>query len=152
MKIELSQQVGVKQKLEYLLDVFIEKIIDVGDFLFYKHVTLSEVILYGLALFRAIWFSIFGVENANYEYFFPDWVWIVIFVLVTLIHTVGFFIARCSLRVISAYCYTFIWGFLTALAAYSGTNAPAVPTLSILSLLGFVMIIRLTREYKKDAC
>ena len=150
MKIELSQQTGIKMKLEYLLDVLIERIVELSDFLMYKHITLSEIVLFALALFRALWYVAFGVENANYSYFFRDWV--SVFCLASGLHLVGFFFKQCSLRVAAAYIYTFVWAFLTVLAIYSGTRAAAAPTLGVFALYSFVMIVRLSRETAKKEC
>ena len=152
MKLELNQHVGIKAKVEYLLDVLTDAVVNVSDFLAYKHIKLSEGILFGLAFCRAIWFLFFGVENANYGYFFPDWVWIIVFVTAAGIHSVGFFGKTCALRIVAAYFYTGIWGFLTVLAVLSKTSAPAVPTLGVLALISFLMIIRLSRENSKLEC
>lgn len=149
MRLELHQSLSIKERLENLIDVLIETIIAVGDFLVYKHITVAECFLFVFSVFRAVWFVFVGVENANYSYYFGDAVWQTVFVTMTLMHIAGFFLKNFSLRISACYMYAVVWGTLTVLAAISLTRAPAVPGLLPLSIFSIVMVLRLTREQKE---
>lgn len=148
MRLELRQQITLKERLENLLDVLIEKIIDVGDYFVFKHITWTETGLFLFSLFRAVWFIAIGVENANYSFYFSDRVWTTVFVLMSLLHFAGFFIKSMCLRIAAGYMAAVVWTVLLILAAYSLTATPAVPSLLPLIVLSVVVVVRLAHDHK----
>lgn len=150
MKLQLIPEISLRQRLETLLDVLIEKIIDVGDFFVYKHITWTEFFLYLYSILRASWFVAFGVENANYSYYFGDGVWTTVFVVMTTMHSIGFFMKSMCLRISAGYMCAIVWGILTILAILSRTTAPAVPSLLPLVVLSIVVVVRLSHEHKSE--
>lgn len=148
MKPEIQLKFSIRQRFEFLLDTIIEKIIDIGDFFVFKHITWSEAILFLYSMFRAFWFIAIGVENKNYSYYFSDSVWTTIFVMMSLMHFSGFFLKSMCLRIAAGYMCAITWGILTILAIYSMTAAPAVPSLLPLIILSIVVTVRLSHEHK----
>lgn len=148
MKLELRQQLTLRERCEQLLDIIVEKIIDIGDFFIFRHITWTEAALFLYSIFRAGWFVIFGVENANYSYYFSDHVWTTVFVVMSLTHFSGFFIKSMCLRIAAGYMSAVVWTIMLILAAYSLTAAPAVPSLLPLIVLSVVVVVRLSHEHK----
>lgn len=146
MKLELNQSLSIKNRFEQICDALIDAIVSVQDYLLFKHVTFFEGFIYLFAAFRAVWFTAFGVESTSFNYFFPDIVWIIAFWIITVAHTIGFFTRKFKIRILAAYGHGFAWSFLLLLAVYSRTNAPAVPSLLVLTLFALMMIVRLSRQ------
>lgn len=149
MKQDIQLKFTMRQRLDALIDALIEAIVDFEDILVGKHITLTEGGLFLFSIFRACWFIAFGVENANYSYYFSDKVWTTIFVMMGITHLIGFFIKSMCLRITSVYMSAFVWGTLTTLALLSRTNAPAVPSLLPLMILSVCVVVRLTADHKK---
>lgn len=149
MKQELQISLTIRQRIEFLLDIIAEKIIDIGDYTINKKIKWVEVILYFYSILRAVWFIAVGVENKNYDYFFGDAVWTTVFLIMTVIHTTGFFTKSMCLRITAAYMAATVWGILTTIAAISLTRAPAVPSLIPLVIMAIVVVVHLSYEHKK---
>lgn len=146
LNIHLSQNIELKAKLEALVDALIDLIVRFNDYSILRHITLAEATLFLLAALRAIWFILFGVENANYDYVLSDRIWTVLFSSSALLHFVGFFFKHLKIRIWSIYLYSFMWSFLMVLAVYSRTTAPDPPALAVLTGLSLIVIVRLKRE------
>lgn len=150
MNLEMQQKFSLRERLEALLDALIEKIIDIGDYAVCHDIEWLEIGLFLFSIFRAVWFIVFGVENANYSYYFSDKVWTTAFTMMTVTHIVGFFMKSKCFRVVAGYMYAFVWGILMMLAIISLTAAPAVPSLLPLLILSIVVIVRLSEKHKKE--
>lgn len=149
MNQDLQMKFTLRQRLNALIDALIEAIVDFEDILIKKDITLTEGGLFLFSIFRAGWFIAFGVENANYSYYFSDKVWTTVFVIMGLLHLIGFFIKSMCLRITAVYMSAFVWGTLTTLALLSRTNAPAVPSLLPLMILSICVVVRLSDDHKK---
>jgi len=147
----IEQNLGIKARLEKILDAIIEAIVNIDDFVLIKHISLSEIALFVIAFGRALWFVAFGVKNANYDYYFSEGFWTVIFLSLSATHLTGFFLKSLRVRIIALYGYAFVWCFLAILAGLSGTYAPALPTLVVFTLFSLILIVRLSREEKENA-
>jgi hypothetical protein len=145
------QQTTIRQRLEYLIDQLIERILDITDyFIVVKHITLSEWFLFALAFGHAAWFMFFGVVDANYDYYFDTPFWTIVFSLISFCHFVGFFFKSLHVRIGAVYAHSFLWAFLTILAAYAKTGAPAVPRMIVFTLLSAILVVRLSSEKNND--
>lgn len=145
LKLNLTQNIEIKAKFAQLLDAIIEAIVSAQDFFLYRHITVTEAFLFLFSSGRALWFLAFGVQNANYDYYFPDAVWIGYFSAAAVIHLIGFFRRSCRLRKYAATAYTIAYAFLMWLAFAAKTNAPAVPSFAALTLFSFFLIVRISR-------
>jgi hypothetical protein len=133
--------------LKRILDEIIERIVAISDyFIFKKHISLSEGALFAFAAFRTIWFLIFGVNQASFDYLFSDAIWITVFAGLSLAHLASFFLRAVFCRGVVVFLYAWVWCFLTIIAGLNGTTAPAIPTLSVLTLLSIFIAVRLFRE------
>lgn len=170
MKLQISQSIGLRQKCEQLLDVLIEFIVRVTDYVVVRHITLAELILFAFSGGRAVWFLFFGVSNANFNLFFSDRVWTTYFLACNALHFAGFFFTGWyfkgfsrgwlkiaprlfkpqTIRTHALYANALAWGVLIFLAAWSQTSAPAVPAYVVLFGSTFFCIVRLERAKTDD--
>jgi hypothetical protein len=129
------------------IDAIIERIVAISDyFIFKKRISLSEAALFAFASFRTVWFLIFGVNQASWDYVFSDAVWITVFATLSLAHLASFFLRTVFFRGAVVFLYAWVWCFLAIIAGLNGTTAPAIPTLSVLTLLSIFIAVRLFRE------
>lgn len=141
----------IKNRFECFLESLLERIERISDyFICKKHISLSEGSLFAFALFRATWFACFGVENANYDHVFGAFFWVCAFVALSAAHFAAFFLKNLKFRAFVVCAYALIWSFLMFIAAYSRTNAPAVPSFFVLTLLSIFIAVRLFREKTND--
>jgi hypothetical protein len=142
-------EIGLKQRFAELLDLLIDALAEIKEYCFYKHITLFEAFLFGLAFFsRFIWFSFFGVDSPPFDYYFSGAFWVSIFAIVTIIHLTGFYWGWLVARLAAMYAHAIIWLFMAILAFMSGTTAPAVPTFLLYTIFSLIVIVRLLREHK----
>ena len=149
MKLELNQTIGIKPKLEYILDLLIDLLLQITDFVVFHSITFGELMLFSLSIFRAVWFLFYGVSNGgNYDYYFSELTWTVIFCSISVVHFLSFFFQKVWVRFVVFLVYAFIWCFLMFLAWFAGTTAPAVPTFAVFTLGCLYLAVRLWYENK----
>jgi hypothetical protein len=140
----------MQSRFESLMEVLIETIIQIGDYLLYKHITLSEAFVFGFGMARAIWYLFFGVTS-QYDYLLNDWFWIAAFLIISFTHLIGFFLKTLNLRIFALYANVLIWFVLMVIALYSRTNIPAAPSFAILTGLSAILVVRIAREKNNAA-
>lgn len=151
MKLEMLPEIGIKQRFSELINLLIDALAGIKDYFFYKHITLFEAFLFGLAFFsRFVWFSFFGVDAPPFDYYFSSAFWVSVFAVVTIIHLAGFIWGWTIARLAAMYAHAIIWLFMAILAYISGTTAPAVPTFLLYTMFSLIVIVRLLREYKEQ--
>ncbi len=146
MRMQLLPDLGIRQRIGHFLDLLIDALAELKDYFLFKHITLSEGFFFALAFLRAVWFTVFGSENANYDYFFSAWFWIAVFTALTIIHLTGFLTGWILARTAVMYAHGVIWLFMTFLALISRTTAPAVPTFLLYTFFSLIVIVRISRE------
>ena len=146
MKLELLPELGLRAKAEHALDAFIDLLAGIKEYFFYKHVTLFEAFLFGLAATRALWFVAFGANSQIFEYFFSELFWVIVFAVLTVVHLAGFLTGRFAARIAAMYAHGIIWLFLAIMAGVSKTTAPVLPTFALYTIFSLLVIVRLLRE------
>lgn len=135
----------LSRSFERLMESLIDGIIAFTDyFIIRKHVTLSETAIFAFSLTWTIWFMFMGVYVS--EMALSRSVWVTLFAMTTLAHFISFFFDNITGRAYVACSYAVIWCFLTFLSAYTGSVAPAVPTLAVFTFLAVFIAVRLFRE------
>lgn len=140
------QELGIRGRIEQLLDLFIDYLASIKEYLIYKHITLFEAFLFGQAVLRGIWLAIFGLGNTGFNYYFGPWFWIALYSLAAVIHGLGFFLGWFNARIAAMYLHGFLWLFLTVLAGVSGITVPAAPNFLLFTIFSLIVIVRLLRE------
>lgn len=137
----------IRTFVETVMDLIIDRILQFTDyFIVVQKITLSESMLFSLAAFRFIWVSYFGVSNENYDPVFGTFFWSLIFGALTTAHFLSFFSKKLTSRYYVLVAHSLVWCFITILAAWSGTIAPVVPTLAIITLTSIFITVRIYRE------
>lgn len=148
MKLELSQSVGIKAKLESAIDLVLEILRSVRDFSVFHEITFGEILFFLYVFTRSIWYLCFGV-SATFDYYFSDQTWVLIFIICSVAHFVSFFFESVRPRAAIVLIYAVIWVFLALLAAFGQTKTPAVPTYLVFALGSIYIAVRLWTE-KRD--
>lgn len=147
MKLEMLPEIGLKQRITELFEIVLDTLAGIKEYFFYKHITLFEAFLFGLAFFsRFLWFSIYGVDSPPFGYYFSTLFWVIVFGVVTVVHVVGFVKGWMAARIIAMYAHAIIWLFMAILAFISRTTAPAVPTFLLYTAFSLIVIVRISRE------
>lgn len=134
-----------------VIDVIIARIEQIADYIiFEKHITLSEGSVFMLSLWRAIWYSVFGVQLGNMQGSVLSDAWIFAFAGVTIVHFISFFLGLWA-RIIAVIFQAFLWCFLALLVALHDISMPTVPAFFIWSTMAVFIAIRLMREYRQQA-
>lgn len=129
------------------VDALIDIVISFTDyFIVEQHVTLSEAALFAIAITRAIWIPIFGVNNTNYELLGGETIWFFIYLTLTISHMAAFFTRRVFIRFMVCCFHSFIWLFLSLIMLMSGSRSVAVPMLMVLMGLSVFIAVRLYRD------
>lgn len=127
------------------MESLIDGIIAFTDyFILRKRVTLSETTVFIFSLSWTLWFIFMGVYVS--EMALTRSVWVTLFSMTTTAHFLSFFFENIIGRAYVACAYAVIWCFLTFLSAYTGSIAPAVPTLAVMTFLSVFIAVRLFRE------
>lgn len=135
----------LSRSFERFMDSLIDGIIAFTDyFIVKKRVTLSETAIFMFSLTWTMWFLFRGVYVS--EMALARSVWITLFAMTTTAHFFSFFFDNIIGRAYVACSYAVIWCFLTFLSAYTGSVAPAVPTLAVFTFLSVFIAVRLFRE------
>jgi hypothetical protein len=113
-------------------------------FILKKRVTLSETSLFMFSLAWTVWFVFVGVYVS--EMAMSRAAWATVFALATISHLISFFIKDIIVRAFVVSTYAVTWFFLMLLSAYTGSIAPAVPTLLVCTYLAVFVSVRLFRE------
>jgi CHASE2 domain-containing sensor protein len=135
----------VKTGLRDLFAALLDTIEAFNDyFILRKHVTLSETTMFMFSLGWTLWFVFVGVYVS--ELALSRAVWATLFAMSTVAHFCSFFFKDIIGRAFVASTYAVLWCFLTLLSAYTGSIAPAVPTLAVFTFLSVFVAVRLFRE------
>jgi hypothetical protein len=138
-------QIMLSRQFDRFMESLIDGIIAFTDyFIIKKHVTLSETAIFVFSFTWTLWFIFMGVYVS--EMALSRAVWVTLFAMTTLAHFISFFFENISARAYVACTYAVIWCFLTFLSAYTGSVAPAVPTLAVMTFLSVFIAVRLFRE------
>lgn len=113
-------------------------------FILQKKVTLSETTMFLFSFGWLLWFIFQGVYVS--ETALARSLWVTLFAMTTLAHLISFFFDNIIGRAYVACAYAVVWCFLTFLTAYTGSIAPAVPTLAVFTFLAVFIAVRLFRE------
>src|SRR5687767_464832 len=141
VRMLVNMGVGVKHNfsLRELLEQVGEKLLDVSDYLVYrKCVTLSEAVLFGQTIGRALWYLFFGVTGGIYLTIAPSRIWVAIFGGLAIVKILSFFLFDVRFRGLTCIASALLWPSLTILAVMSGTTDPAVPTFAVFALLSLI--------------
>ncbi len=131
------------------LDRVLHLIESIADyFIFQRHVTLSEMILFLLAFLRAGWFTAFGVNIGPSNAPLSHEVWMPIFWIISLGHITAFFMRSIQYRIIVMCVYGFMWLFIGALVSFSSFTSPAVPTFALFGIASMFVAVRLMKDLK----
>jgi hypothetical protein len=134
-----------KRGMDGLMNAIIDGIVAFTDyFVIKKHITLSETAMFAFSLSWTLWFIFVGVYVS--EMALSRAVWATMFAASTTVHFFSFFFKDIVYRAFVASAYAVIWCFLTLLSAYTGSIAPAVPTLFVFTFLSVFVAVRLFRE------
>jgi hypothetical protein len=149
----LQLELNVKQSIRQLLSEVLELLLDIGDFFIYKkHVTLSELVLFSWTLSRAIWFSIYGVNGGVFDVVpIPYGIWVAAFWALALFKIVSCFLLDNRFRSWAVIASAVLWGSLTILAAFSGSTQPVAVTYGIFTALSLFIAIRLINDKGQHA-
>lgn len=135
----------IKTGLRDLFAALLDTIEAFNDyFILKKRVTLSETSLFLFSLSWAVWFALVGVYVS--EMAMSRAAWATVFIATTVIHLATFFFQNITGRAFIVSIYAVMWCFLTLLSAYTGSTAPAAPTLFVLTFLAVFVAVRLFRE------
>lgn len=132
---------GLRGLFEALLDT-IEAFSDY--FIFQKRVTLSEACLFWFSFAWTLWFICVGVYVSDSV--MSRAAWTTVFMTSTTAHFFAFFAKGTKPRAYVISGYAVIWCFLTLLSLYTGSTAPAAPSLGVLTIMGVAVAVRLFRE------
>lgn len=136
---------GFERVVEALVDG-IERINDF--FITKKKVTLTETMIFWFAFSWTAWFVIKGVYVSDEPVYRA--IWVSLFAMMTIAHFVSFFFDDIIGRAYVACGYAFIWCFLAFLSAFTGSIAPALPTLLVFSMASVFIAVRLFRERRSQ--
>ncbi len=142
-----SSTVSEKTYLDRVLGL-IESIAD--HFIYKRHVTLSEMILFLLAFLRAGWFTAFGVNIGPDSAPLSHEVWMPIFWIISLIHMLAFFLRSLQYRIVVMCVYGFMWLFIAALVSFSSFTSPAVPTFALFGIASMFVAVRLMKDLRGE--
>jgi hypothetical protein len=135
----------LKRAIDSLMETLIDRIVLFTDyFIVQKHITLSETAMFAFSLSWTLWFVFVGVYVS--EMALSRAIWATLFAMTTIAHFCSFFFKDIVGRAFVACAYAFVWCFLTLLSAYTGSVAPAVPTLFVFTFLSVFIAVRLFRE------
>jgi hypothetical protein len=138
-------QIMLSRQFERLMESLIDGIIAFTDFFVIKQrITLSETGVFAFSLSWTLWFIFVGVYVS--EAALTRSVWVTLFTATTVVHLLSFFLGSVITRAYIVSAYAGIWFFLTVLSAYTGSVAPAAPTLAVLTLWSIFIAVRLFRE------
>lgn len=118
-------------------------------FVFKQHVTLSETMLFGAVICRAVWFSLFGVQ-IGIDTVGNDLPFVIIFWTAALVHILSFFSKSLKLRILVMGIYGFMWVFVAGLVSFTSFGSPSVPTFAIFGLSSIFIAVRLMGDKKND--
>lgn len=139
--------VSEKTYLDRVLNL-IESIAD--HFIYKRHVTLSEMILFLLAFVRAGWFTAFGVNLGPANAPLSHEVWMPIFWIISLCHMAAFFLRSIQYRIVVMCIYGFMWLFIGALVSFSSFTSPAVPTFALFGIASMFVAVRLMKDLRGE--
>lgn len=148
MRLQLAQSIGLRAKLETILDLLIEILRSVRDFSVFHEITFGEMLFFLYVFGRTLWYLVVGVES-SFDYYFSEIAWTMIFVGCSVIHLIAFFFKRSRIRAVVILFYAVIWVFLAILAAIAQVRTPAVPTYCVSALGSVFIAVRLWMEAKK---
>lgn len=148
MKMQLTQTIGIKAKLEYILDLLIEILRSVRDYSVFHEITFGEILFFLYVFGRAAWYLSIGVE-ATFNYYFSERTWTFLFVAISVVHLGTFFLKETKIRAVIVLIYAMIWMFLAFLAAIAQTKTPAVPSYCVFALGSIYVAVRLWTEERK---
>jgi hypothetical protein len=138
-------QAMLSRSFERFMESLVDGIIAFTDyFIIRKHVTLSETSIFVFSLSWTLWFIFMGVYVS--EMALARSVWVTLFAMTTVAHFISFFFDNILGRAYVVCAYAIIWCFLTFLSLYTGSVAPAVPTLAVFTFLSVFIAVRLFRE------
>jgi hypothetical protein len=146
--LALQMQLTVRQSIRGLISQILERILDISDYFIYrKHVTLSELVLFSWTLSRAVWFLMFGVSGGIFDVLpMPGYFWITVFWILALFKSLSCFFLDNRFRAAGVIASAIVWGTLAILAAFSGTTQPIALTYSIFTGLSLFIAIRLIND------
>ena len=147
MRLQISQTVGLRAKLEIILDLIIEIMRSIRDFSVYHEITFGEILFFLYVFGRTLWYLVFGVES-TFNYYFSERAWTLIFVGCSVVHLIAFFFKQTKIRAIVILFYAVIWMFLAFLAAIAQTKTPAFPGYIVFVLGSVYVAVRLWTDKK----
>lgn len=137
----------VRSGFERVVDSLIDGILAFTDyFVTQKRVTLSETALFLFTFSWSVWFLFKGVYVS--EMALGRSAWTAIFLMSAVAHFLAFLMEGTLCRAIVVSLYALIFCFLTLLSYYTGSTAPAAPTLAVETFLSVFIAVRLFREVK----
>lgn len=147
MRLQLSQTIGLRAKLETIFDLLIEILRSVRDFSVFHGITFGEILFFLYVFGRTLWYLVVGVES-TFNYYFSETTWMLIFVACSVVHLVAFFFKGTKFRAIVILFYAVIWTFLALLAAIAQVRTPAVPSYCVFALGSIYIAVRLWTDKK----
>lgn len=139
---------SIKTKLEHLLDVIIEKILEIEDYFHLPaNVRASEFALFAFAVSWFAWFVFFDVESSSpvYRYIFNEAGWACIFGAFAVLHAAGVFSPAIEVRRLAVSGYAVVWFVWLVMAATARAASTAVPTIAVILFLSVYVAVRLSR-------
>ena len=139
----------VKTGLHDLFTALLDTIEAFSDyFILKKRATLSETSLFMFSAAWSFWFMFVGVYVSEQAMSRAGWT--TVFAVTTVSHLISFFIKDILIRAFVVAAYAVTWFFLMLLSAYTGSIAPAAPTLLVCSFVAVFVSVRLFRERQNN--
>ena len=134
-----------------LLDLIIDSIETMQDYVLARQITLSEGFLFSVTMGRALWFTMFGVNAvAPSPSLLLNEAWTPAFWLISAAHFGTFFLSSRLIRMFIVAAYGFLWCFLAILIAFTQIESPAFPTFVAFSILAVVITMRLYSDHRAN--
>lgn len=130
---------------ERLFDLFIDRLILITDyFILSKRLSLTEMMIWWVALLRGVW-SIFVDVESPYNLVLSNAAWMWVYLTVIIIHTATFFRSM-QARAYAMCLHAVVWCTLGWLAAVSASPSFALPTAVVFAIGSAFVAVRLFRE------
>lgn len=149
MKMQLLPELSVRARLENLLDILIERIIDITDYLCeIKRVTLSEWAAFLSNAGFTFSFVFYNVKGSSpvFDYIWNEAMWTAVFVLLFLCHVIGFYKNSVLTRYFVAVGYSMNWFVWSVITFYGQPHSPAWTVCATQMLVSIVLAVRLKDE------
>lgn len=149
MKMQLLPELSIRAVLTNLLNVLVERIIDISDYLCeIKRITLSEWCAFIANAGFAFVFAAYQVKSSSptYEYIGSEKLWTFVFVALFAVHLLGFYKNWVKLRYYITVGYSMNWFIWTVIAWYGNAASPMWAMCFAQLLTSIVLAVRLNDE------